>query len=99
MATRLKADLALVGCTVIWGCTFVVVKGALAHASVFAFLGTRFVLATLLMGLIFRYDVRRLTRAELVGGALIGFFMFTGYACQTLGLEKTTPSKAGFITG
>lgn len=99
MSRRLRADLSLVLCTVIWGATFVVVKGALADASVFAFLAARFVLATVLMGLIFRADLRRTTRADLIAGALIGFFMFSGYVFQTAGLVETTPSKAGFITG
>ncbi len=99
MSRRLKADLALVLCTVIWGVTFVVVKGALDHASVFAFMSLRFSLATLLMGLIFRRAVRRLTRAEIRAGALIGLFLFGGYAFQTEGLIHTTPSKAAFITG
>jgi drug/metabolite transporter (DMT)-like permease len=30
---------------------------------------------------------------------LIGLALFAGYTCQTLGLQLTTPAKAGFITG
>ena len=37
-----KADLALMFCSLIWGVTFVVVKNALDHASVFVFLAVRF---------------------------------------------------------
>ena len=32
-------------------------------------------------------------------GLLTGVLLFTGYALQTLGLQYTTPGKAGFITG
>ncbi len=99
MNQRLKADLALVTCTVLWGVTFVMVKNALADASVFAFMALRFSLATVLMGAIFWTAVRQLTLAEVWAGAQIGFFMFTGYAFQNGGLLRTTPSKAGFITG
>ncbi|MBI3669408.1 MAG: DMT family transporter [Acidobacteria bacterium] len=99
MNERLKADLALGLCTVLWGATFVLVKNALADASVFAFMAVRFSLAALLMGVIFRAAVRQLTRAEVWAGAQIGFFMFAGYAFQNGGLLRTTPSKAGFITG
>jgi drug/metabolite transporter (DMT)-like permease len=99
MNQRLKADIALALCTLLWGATFVVVKEALADASVFAFLAVRFVLAALLMAVIYRRALRQLTRAEGWAGAQIGFFMFTGYAFQTRGLIQTTPSKAGFITG
>jgi len=99
MNQRLKADVALALCTVLWGATFVVVKGALADASVLAFMAVRFVLAAVLMAVIYRRALQQLTSAEIRAGAQIGFFMFTGYAFQTRGLIQTTPSKAGFITG
>jgi drug/metabolite transporter (DMT)-like permease len=99
MNRRLKADLALTLCTVLWGATFVVVKNALAEASVFAFMAVRFTLAAALMAVIFRSSLRELSRAEIWAGVQIGFFMFSGYAFQTRGLLTTTPSKAGFITG
>ncbi len=99
MNQRLKADAALALCTLVWGATFVVVKGALEHASVFAFMAVRFTLAALLMAVIYRRALRRLTCGEVWAGAQIGFFMFTGYAFQTRGLLYTTPSKAAFITG
>jgi drug/metabolite transporter (DMT)-like permease len=98
-SVRWNADLSLVMCTLIWGATFVVVKGALDHASVFVFLAARFVVAVLLMAAIFRRDLRRVTRVEVLAGVQIGFFMFSGYVFQTAGLLHTTPSKAAFITG
>lgn len=99
MNRRLKADIALALCTLLWGATFVVVKDALAYASVFGFIATRFVLAALLMAAIHRRAVQQLARNEIWAGAQIGFFMFTGYVFQTVGLTQTTPSKAAFITG
>jgi len=47
--SRLKADLALAFCSLLWGTTFVVVKNALDHASVFIFLAVRFTVAAVLM--------------------------------------------------
>ena len=41
----------------------------------------------------------KITRAELLSGGLIGLFLFGGYTFQTLGLQYTTTSKVGFITG
>src|SRR6266849_2112281 len=99
MSRRLQADLALTFCMVIWGATFVVVKDALEYASVFSFIAVRFSLAVLLMAPIFRAALRRLDRQTFWAGALIGFFMFSGYVFQTLGLKSTTPSKAAFING
>jgi drug/metabolite transporter (DMT)-like permease len=99
MSTRLKADLALAFCTAIWGATFLVVQDALRDASVLAFLAVRFALGGALMALTFREDLKRLNRAEMRAGVLIGLFLFFGYAFQTNGLRFTTPSKAGFING
>jgi len=99
MGSRLKADLALGFCSLIWGATFVVVKDALDDASVLAFLAARFALASAVLGAIYYSALRRLTGPAAWAGAQIGFFMFAGYVCQTAGLQFTTPSKAAFITG
>jgi drug/metabolite transporter (DMT)-like permease len=96
---RLRADLALAACTVLWGATFVVVKGALDYSSVFMFLAVRFSLAALLMAAFRPRVLRRLKREELLAGAALGLFMFGGYAFQTAGLRYTTPAKSGFVTG
>ncbi len=75
------------------------VKNALADISVFAYLAARFVLGALPLIWIYREDLRKLTRDELWAGVQVGLFMFGGYAFQTAGIARTTPSKAAFITG
>jgi drug/metabolite transporter (DMT)-like permease len=99
MSLRLKAQIGLVVCSLLWGVTFVVVKAALADASVFAFLAARFTLGALPMAWIYRADIRKLSGAEFWAGTRIGIFMFGGYAFQTAGIAETTASKAAFITG
>jgi drug/metabolite transporter (DMT)-like permease len=96
---RLRADLALAACTLLWGATFVVVKNALDHSSVFMFLAVRFSVAALLMAAFRPHALRRLKKEELLAGAALGLFMFGGYAFQTAGLQYTTPAKSGFVTG
>ena len=97
--SRLRAELALAFCTLLWGSTFVVVKNSLDHSSVFVFLALRFTLAGICMA-VFRPQVFRvLQREEIFAGARLGFFMFCGYAFQTAGLRSTTASNSGFITG
>lgn len=99
MIKRLRAELALALCTLLWGSTFVVVKNSLEHSSVFVFLALRFTLAGICMA-IFRPRVfRSLQREEIFAGVRLGFFMFCGYAFQTAGLRHTTASNSGFITG
>jgi len=99
VSPRFKAHAALLACSFFWGVTFVVVKNALADISVFGYLAARFVLGALPMIWIYRDDLRKLTRKEAWAGVHLGLFMFGGYAFQTAGIARTTPSKAAFITG
>ncbi len=99
MSLRFKSQCALLTCSFLWGATFVVVKDAVADISVFAYLAARFVLGVLPLLWFYRGDLRKLKRDEAWAGLLIGIFMFGGYAFQTAGIAKTTPSKAAFITG
>jgi drug/metabolite transporter (DMT)-like permease len=103
------ADLALLMVTLIWGSTFVMVKDAVASYPVFPFLALRFSFAALALLPLALIRRKRLAQLEGVGrtailrGAvaplLIGVALFAGYGFQTLGLQQTTPAKAGFITG
>jgi drug/metabolite transporter (DMT)-like permease len=93
---RARAELALVGVTVIWGTTFVVVKAALAEVSTFVFLTLRFWVAAAALILIYRGSIRR---HGIGPGVLAGSLLFTAYVFQTRGLELTTPSKSAFLTG
>ena len=99
MSQRLRADLALTTCTLIWGATFVVIKAALADISVMAYLAIRFGLAAVIMVFIYWRTVRALSGAAIWAGAQVGAFMFGGYIFQVSGIRFTTPSKAAFITG
>ena len=98
-ARRRAAEAGLVGIAAVWGLTFVMVRDALDHLQAMAFLGYRFVSAALLVALVFRRRLRRLSRDGLRAGALMGVFLTAGYVFQTLGLERTSASDAGFITG
>jgi drug/metabolite transporter (DMT)-like permease len=99
MSRRLTADLLLAACAFVWGLSFVVVKEALADASVFVFLSLRFSLAAALLAVAHLRAARRLDRGGLAAGAVLGLLMFSGYAFQTVGLTMTTASKSAFITG
>ena len=95
---RIRADLGLLLCALIWGATFVVVKDALADVSVFVYIAVRFALSAAVMGIVFWRSLRGLDRKAIWAGAQIGFFLLGGYVFQTTGLKFTTPSKAAFIT-
>ncbi|MDI3299152.1 MAG: DMT family transporter [Bacillota bacterium] len=89
----------MAGVTVIWGATFVVIKAALATVGPFAFLAARFLLAGALLAVLFPGALRRLGARGWARGALVGLFLFAGYAAQTIGLQGASPAKAGFLTG
>src|SRR5439155_16264558 len=93
------ALLALVLVTAVWGVTFVQVKDAVALYPLFAFLAVRFAIATLTLAVPGTRRVRSLGRAGGAAGALLGLLLAAGYALQTAGLERTTVSGTGFITG
>ena len=99
MDRKVKADLSLMFCSLIWGATFVVVKTGLAHASPFVFLAVRFTIATALMAFFRPKVIGRIDREEVFAGMRLAFFMFAGYCFQTVGLEYTTASNSGFVTG
>jgi len=96
---RRLSELALVGICSVWGLTFVMVQDAIELLPTMAFLAYRFIPATLIVAIVFRSTLRRLPAAGWRAGLLMGSFLCAGYIFQTLGLEKTTASNAGFITG
>lgn len=96
---RKWADLSLLGITLIWGSTFIVVKKAIADLPPFPFLAVRFALAFLSL-LPFLWPKRNyINKRTVFTGLALGVFLFSGYALQTLGMLYTSASKAGFITG
>jgi drug/metabolite transporter (DMT)-like permease len=93
------AQLALVGIAAVWGLTFVMVQDAVERLPVTAFLAYRFIPAALLVGLVAREGLRSLTREGWRAGLIMGGFLTAGYLLQTFGLQHTSASNAGFITG
>ena len=85
--------------TAVWGVTFVQVKDAVAVYPLFAFLALRFAIASGTLAIPGAARLRGLGRAGLGAGVLAGALLGGGYALQTAGLERTTVSSTGFITG
>ena len=99
MDGKVKADLSLMFCSLIWGATFVVVKSGLDHSSPFVFLAVRFTIAAALMAVFRPKVIGRIDREEIFAGMRLAFFMFAGYCFQTAGLQYTTATNSGFVTG
>ncbi len=93
------AEAALIGVAAVWGLTFVMVQDAIEELPPLAFLAYRFVPAGVLVGLFARRALRALGPDGWRAGLVMGVFLTAGYIFQTLGLEHTSASNAGFITG
>ena len=91
--------LALVLVTAIWGVTFVQIKDALELYPLFAFLAVRFAIAVAVLAVPAAPRLRSLGGRGALAGASLGALLAAGYALQTAGLERTTVSAAGFVTG
>jgi drug/metabolite transporter (DMT)-like permease len=93
------ALVALILVTAVWGVTFVQVKDAVELYPLFAFLAVRFVIASMTLAVPAAPRVRSLGRKGASRGAFLGLLLAAGYVLQTAGLERTTVSSTGFITG
>jgi drug/metabolite transporter (DMT)-like permease len=91
--------LGLLAVTAVWGVTFVQVKDAVAIYPLFAFLTVRFALASATLAPVAAGRLRGLGKDGLRAGAILGILLAAGFALQTAGLERTTVSSTGFITG
>jgi drug/metabolite transporter (DMT)-like permease len=91
--------IALVLVTAIWGITFVQIKDALELYPLFAFLAVRFAIAVATLAVPAAPRLRSLGVRGTLAGAALGGLLAAGYGLQTAGLERTTVSAAGFVTG
>lgn len=96
---KLRAYLLMLFVVAVWGSTFVLIKGALAHATPAAFNLARMTLAFAVMAVGYHRYWRGIRRVHILSGAVVGLCLAAGYQFQTLGLARTTPSKSAFITG
>jgi drug/metabolite transporter (DMT)-like permease len=99
VSRRRVAELSLVSIAAVWGLTFVMVQEAVEKLPTLAFVGYRFGAAALLVAIVCWRSLRDMPAGGWRAGLLMGVFLTLGYILQTLGLEHTTASNAGFITG
>lgn len=90
--------LALVGITMIWGTTFLLVQYGLNSSSPMFFVGCRFAAAAIAVSAISINALKKMTRHDLFAAAAIGFSITLGYGSQTVGLQYITSSESAFLT-
>jgi drug/metabolite transporter (DMT)-like permease len=83
----------------VWGAAFVLMKDAIQEQPYMDFLATRFTVAAAAMFLLRPVVASKLAPGDLKYGALAGVVLAFAYITQTIGLELTTASISGFLTG
>ena len=93
------ATLGLLGVTAAWGSTFFLLKDVVERVPVSDFLAVRFALAAVAVWLIAPRAVAALTPAERRYGIVLGVVYGAAQLLQTVGLQYTSASVSGFVTG
>ena len=96
---ELGADFLLLMVAISWGSTFFIVQAAVNQTPVYTFIFWRFLSAGILMLIISLRQWKAFNKEAIKAGAILGIFMFLGYAFQTFALTYTYSSTVGFITG
>lgn len=97
--SKSTADMGLLSVTFFWGTTFILSKILLGDIPLSNYLAIRLTLAAVFISF---FSVRyrsELSSALIKHGVILGVFLFFSYLFQMWGIQYTTASNAGFITG
>lgn len=97
--TTALAVVGLVSVTAVWGSTFFLIRDLLTRVPVVDFLAVRFAIAAIVLGVIAHRSVLKLSPATRNRGVLLGLVYGVAQILQTAGLEHTSASVSGFVTG
>lgn len=89
---------AMLGATLLWGATFVVIRDALHRVDPVSLVFTRFLAAAALLGVALVVARRRPDREAVRGGVLIGILSACGFLFQAIGLRHTSAGTSAFLT-
>jgi len=95
---RYLGEIGLLLVAVIWGTGFVAGAVSLESLSPYQVMAIRFMIAALLMSIIFRKTFRTLNLSAIRAGIVLGVVLYLAFTLQTIGLQYTTPSKNAFLT-
>lgn len=92
------SDAGLVYAALIWGSTFFIVKDSLNSVNPVTLVAYRFLIAALILAPVLIY-LKKPLFANIKHGVILGVVIAALYLSQTIGLQYTSASNSGFITG
>lgn len=95
---NLIGQLLLLSATIVWGSSFFVLKETIEKVPAFFVIGIRFLIASILLAMIFFKKVKNINKTTFIRGLILGIILSGAYIFQTLGLKWTTPSRNAFLT-
>jgi drug/metabolite transporter (DMT)-like permease len=92
-------EIGLIITAIIWGSGFVATQIAIdSNLTPNQILTLRFFVSSILMNIVFFKNMKKIDKATIKSGMILGIFLFIGFVFQTYGLVYTTLSKNAFIT-
>lgn len=88
----------LLSATVVWGSSFIILKETIKALPALYVIGIRFLIAALIIGIIFFYRIKKTDRKTFMRGVVLGLVLAGAYITQTLGLKYIGAGKNAFIT-
>lgn len=97
MKISLKADIALILVTFFWGIGFPIVKFALESVGPLYQIAFRFLIAGILLSIIFYKKLLSIDKSILKPAFLLSILLYVTYVFAIVGIKYTTSSKASFL--
>jgi drug/metabolite transporter (DMT)-like permease len=98
MSKRIKADIALLSITLMWGSSYLFTKYIFASGmGEFTIVALRMFIAFVLCLMFFWKKMRKVDLKVIKKSLIIGFFMFIVYAFLMAGINRTTTTNAAFV--
>lgn len=91
-------DILLLITAIVWGGGFIGVVESLDTLTPFYMIAMRFAMASILMLMCFFKKFRTIEKSDLIPGITSGFFLFLGFAFQTIGAMYISVGKLAFLT-
>jgi drug/metabolite transporter (DMT)-like permease len=93
-----REDLILFLPPFLWGWTFVIVKNGVSNFDPISFVFIRFLFTLIIMIFLIYIFKIKMSKEIFLKGMIVGFFLFSAYIFQTIGLRYTSPTNSAFIT-